>query len=120
MAKRSLVKNQNNPTDLRQKKPKKVVTEIKDDKILSEETPEVAVGSQNRSSGLQIYWNLASADKEIRLEAATALLEDLCNEKENRKSSVVESNSSEPSELWPNLDYALRRLIKGLESSREV
>ncbi|KAJ3108275.1 DNA-directed DNA polymerase [Phlyctochytrium planicorne] len=64
---------------------------------------------------LDHYWNLASLDQSIRLDAAQSL----CSELKNRSEIPLNADGDvEDNELPEDLAYGLKRLIRGLPSSR--
>ena len=80
------------------------------------ETPEL--------TGLQVYWHLATVDPVMRQKAAKVLLEELAVQQATyvaggAEEDVTEAEGNIPG-CSPALRYALRRLARGLASSRGV
>lgn len=56
---------------------------------------------------LRCYWDLASSDRKLRIAAVLSLIKEL----ENASKSAVDGRS-------PQIDYSVKRLVRGLSSSR--
>ena len=75
-------------------------------------------------TGLQVYWHLATVDPVMRQKAAKVLLEELSVQQATYVASDADEESTEAEGNIPGcspaLRYALRRLVRGLASSRGV
>ena len=67
---------------------------------------------------LQFYWNLASIDPKVRLEAGKGLIESL-QKHLNDETSVANAFQSSSESCDQDIAYALKRLLRGLSSSRD-
>ncbi|EDO45649.1 predicted protein, partial [Nematostella vectensis] len=65
--------------------------------------------------GLSFYWELASTNEPTRLEAAKELVEYLSVAQQTHVQEDINSETN----LCPELEYSLKRLTKGLASSRK-
>jgi DNA polymerase phi len=81
--------------------------------------------TQNSSSSLALYWELASLDSKTRINSAAKLIHLLKNfqsefEKDDKKKDlVIQSTEDLDNHCAPDMTYALKRLIRGLPSSRQ-
>jgi hypothetical protein len=97
-------------------------------KLAAATTP--AIGSQRPSSaslnlkatGMQVYWNLASVDTSVREQAAATLVTELAKEQQafENKDGPSSSGKGSLSQCAPGVQYALRRLVRGLGSGNKV
>ena len=75
-------------------------------------------------TGLQVYWHLATVDPVMRQKAAKVLLEELAVQQATYVAGDADEESTEVEGNIPGcspaLRYALRRLMRGLASSRGV
>jgi DNA polymerase phi len=66
------------------------------------------------TTSLSLYWGLASLESKERIESSNKLISSL----ETIDSPILTTEDLE--NVTPNLSYALKRLIKGLSSSRKA
>ena len=74
---------------------------------------------EQSGTNLQLYWDLASHDHEIRLNAGNALIENL-KIGQDAKDFVIQDESEISEACSPDVAYAFKRLIRGLASSRDA
>jgi DNA polymerase phi len=82
--------------------------------------------STTTSTTLPLYWDLASLDPQTRTTAARTLISTLATfqtafEESGGKTDATENDEdSLEATCAPDVSYALKRLIRGLPSSREA
>lgn len=79
--------------------------------------------SATTSTTLPLYWDLASFDPQKRTTAAQTLISTLANFQAEFEENGVSADSTEDTldaTCAPDVSYALKRLIRGLPSSREA
>eukprot|EP01135_Chromosphaera_perkinsii_P001346 Nk52_evm73s164 gene=Nk52_evmTU73s164 len=73
-------------------------------------------GVKRAEGVLDHFWNLASNEQEVRSQAALSLVVSLQG---SQKSYEAEEEKHEEGEMCPDIAYALKRLVRGLSSSRD-
>lgn len=73
---------------------------------------------------LQLYWDLASIDPKVRESATQKLVQTLADFQKAHEESLgekkpVDTEGALDSQCAPDVSYALRRLTRGLSSSRQ-
>jgi DNA polymerase phi len=82
--------------------------------------------STTTSTTLPLYWDLASLDPETRTTAARTLISTLASFQTAFEETGAKTDTTENDEdslevnCAPDVSYALKRLIRGLPSSREA
>jgi DNA polymerase phi len=79
--------------------------------------------STTTSTTLPLYWDLASFDPQKRTTAAQTLISTLANFQADFEENGGKAESTEDTldaNCAPDVSYALKRLIRGLPSSREA
>ena len=72
------------------------------------------------STSLSLYWGLASLESKERIESADKLMESLLNEKKLDSKGLISSETDLEEKCSIDLSYSIKRLIKGLASSRKA
>jgi DNA polymerase phi len=94
----------------------------------SQTTTDVPIVSTNTASTLTFYWSLASVDASVRITAAHDLIKTLVKLQEDHDETLSQENKimwegEMPQNLEkrcpPDVSYAIKRLIRGLPSSRD-
>jgi DNA polymerase phi len=70
------------------------------------------------STPLTLFSDLAAPEPDKRQKAASSLLASLRTEQEQHSSGPASARSQQDGQWAPSLDYALKRLLRGLASSR--
>ena len=72
-------------------------------------------------SSLSLYWELASTDASIRSKAVESLIQALQKFQSDHSSSdaLIVNSSDLEKQLAPDVSYGLKRLLRGLPSSRD-
>ena len=74
-----------------------------------------------QESSLALYWELASIDPAVRIKSAEALMKTLLQFQAGHSSNLQEISSVAELDVAcaPDVAYGLKRLLRGLPSSRE-
>lgn len=75
-----------------------------------------------KPTGMQVYWNLASVDSSVREQAAATLVAELVKDQQASENRLGAAGSGKAavSGCASGVQYALRRLVRGLGSGNKV
>ncbi|GAQ87782.1 DNA polymerase V [Klebsormidium nitens] len=74
-----------------------------------------------KPTGMQVYWNLASVDSSVREQAAATLVSELVKDQQasENRDGAADGGKASVRGCAPGVQYALRRLVRGLGSGNK-